>query len=121
MDSVTFKRIARNEWRVYHDGDIVGDVCRQDDILQEGEHYYVVHLSEDYRGPLRVHDRRTRPRGDRTPDPLAPVVVSHGGQRQRGHPRHPVLIRVRLPGGEARGPASRQPCASHALPPGGSG
>ena len=57
MDSVTFKRIARDEWRVYHDGDIVADVCRQEDILREGEHYYVLHLSEDHRGPLRVHDR----------------------------------------------------------------
>ena len=61
MDSVTFKRIARDEWRVYHDGDIVGDVCRQEDILREGEHYYVLHLSEDHRGPVTGARPRTRP------------------------------------------------------------
>ena len=29
----------------------------QPDILNPGEHYYVVHLDEDYRGPVRVHER----------------------------------------------------------------
>ena len=30
---------------------------RQDDILNPGEVFYVVHLSEDPRGPVRVHER----------------------------------------------------------------
>ena len=57
MAAITFRRIDRNEWRVYQDGDILGDVCRVADILNAGAHYYVIHLSEDYRGPVRVHER----------------------------------------------------------------
>ena len=34
MDSISFKRSDRYEWRIYNDGDIVGDVCRIPDILK---------------------------------------------------------------------------------------
>ena len=44
MCLVTFKRIAPEESRIFADGDHVGDVYRQDDVLLEGAHYYVVHL-----------------------------------------------------------------------------
>ena len=54
---VTFKRIGADEVRVYQDGDHVGDVYRHDDILNRGAVFYVVHLSEDPRGPVRVHER----------------------------------------------------------------
>ncbi len=57
MDRVTFKRIAPDESRIYRDGDRVGDIYRQPDCLVPGAHYYVVHLDEDWRGPVRVHDR----------------------------------------------------------------
>ena len=57
MTCITFKRITPEESRIYADGMIIGEVYRQDDILKPGSHYYVVHLSEDYRGPHRVHDR----------------------------------------------------------------
>ena len=57
MTGITFKRITPEESRIYADGLIIGEVYRQDDILKPGSHYYVVHLSEDYRGPHRVHDR----------------------------------------------------------------
>ena len=57
MTGITFKRITPEESRIYADGMIIGEVYRQDDILKPGSHYYVVHLSEDYRGPHRVHDR----------------------------------------------------------------
>ena len=57
MTDITFRRVDRDEWRIYQDGDILGDVCRLDDILHEGKRYFVVHLSEDVRGPVRVHDR----------------------------------------------------------------
>ena len=52
-----FRRVSENEARVYQDGDYVGDVFRHDDILNPGEVFYVVHLSEDPRGPVRVHER----------------------------------------------------------------
>ena len=58
MGSVTFKRLTPHESRIYDaDGDHVGDVYRQDDILAPGRVYYVVHLHEDPRGPRRVHER----------------------------------------------------------------
>ena len=58
MSHVTFKRMTPEESRIYdHDGDHVGDVYRQDDILNPGRHYYVIILDEDWRGPVRVHER----------------------------------------------------------------
>ena len=58
MCHVTFKRIASDESRIYDaDGDYVGDVYAQDDILNPGSRAYVVHLSEDPRGFVRVHER----------------------------------------------------------------
>ena len=57
MCQVSFKRITPEESRIFADGDYVGDVYRHPDILHEGEHYYVVWLDEDFRGPVRVHER----------------------------------------------------------------
>ena len=58
MSHVTFKRIAPDESRIYDaDGDHVGDVYAQDDILDPGRRVYMVHMSEDPRGFVRVHDR----------------------------------------------------------------
>ena len=54
---LTFRRITPEESRIYQDGTIVGEVYRQDDILNAGRHYYVIHLTEDYRGPVRVRER----------------------------------------------------------------
>ena len=57
MSDIDFRRINPHESRIYQDGDCVGHVYRQDDILNPGSHCYVIHLFEDYRGPKRVHDR----------------------------------------------------------------
>ena len=58
MSHVTFKRITPDESRIFDaDGDHVGDVYAQADILNPGARVYVVHLSEDPRGFVRVHDR----------------------------------------------------------------
>ena len=57
MGGITFRRITPEESRIYQDGTIIGEVYREDDILNAGAHYYVIHLSEDYRGPVRVHER----------------------------------------------------------------
>ena len=57
MSRISFKRITPHESRIYDAGDCVGDVYRQDDILNAGEHFYVIHLSEDRRGPVRVRER----------------------------------------------------------------
>ena len=59
MGSVTFKRLTPHESRIYDaDGDHVGDVYRQDDVLVPGQVFYVLHFHEDPRGPRRVHERR---------------------------------------------------------------
>ena len=54
---LTFRRITPEESRIYQDGTIVGEVYRQEDILYAGRHHYVIHLSEDHRGPVKVHER----------------------------------------------------------------
>ena len=62
MDRIDFDRIARHEWRIRLDGEIVGDVLRMPDVLAAGAALFVIHLSEDYRGPVRVGDpARVRP------------------------------------------------------------
>ncbi len=57
MPCITFKRITPEMSRIYDDDGCVGDVYRQPDILNPGAHYYVLHLIDDYRGPVRVHER----------------------------------------------------------------
>ena len=57
MTDIAFKRIAPHESRIYLDGEPVGEVCRQDDILDRGARFWVIHLDEDWRGPQRVYDR----------------------------------------------------------------
>ena len=57
MSAIAFRRIAPDESRIYRDGDHVGDVYGLDDPLRRGARYFLVHLDEDPRGPVRVHDR----------------------------------------------------------------
>ena len=57
MTGIAFKRIAPDESRILADGDHVGDVYALDDPLCAGARYFVVHLSEDPRGPCRIDDR----------------------------------------------------------------
>ena len=54
---ITFGRATADEARIYQDGDHIGDVYRQRDILEPSSAYFVIHLSEDPRGPVTVHDR----------------------------------------------------------------
>ena len=57
MSGVTFRRIAPDESRIFRDGEIVGDVYALDDSLRESARYFEIHLDEDPRGPVRLHDR----------------------------------------------------------------
>ena len=54
---LTFRRITPEESRIYQDGAVVGEVYRQEDVLNADSHFYVIHLSEDHRGPVKVRDR----------------------------------------------------------------
>ena len=58
MTHVTFERMNPEESRILADGEYVGDVYRHDDILNPDRHFYVVHLEDDWRGPVRVHERQ---------------------------------------------------------------
>ena len=56
--TITFTRVGPDEARIHGaDGDHVGDLFRQPDILEAGSFYFVIHLDEDPRGPVRVHER----------------------------------------------------------------
>ena len=57
MSAIAFRRIAPDESRIYQSSEHVGDVYALDDPLRDGARYFVVHLDEDPRGPVRVHDR----------------------------------------------------------------
>ena len=76
MSRITFRQVSADEARIYDaDGDYVGDVFRQPDILDPRRHLYVIHLAEDPRGWIRVHDRsRIREEAQRRLDthPLLP-------------------------------------------------
>ena len=59
MSTVSFKRVAPDESRIYAaDGEFVGDVYAHDDILNPGVRVFLISLDEeDPRGWVRVHDR----------------------------------------------------------------
>ena len=57
---IRFSRTSPEESRIYAGqgcSDYVGDVYADDDILRPGRRIYTIHLTEDHRGPRRVHDR----------------------------------------------------------------
>ena len=57
MARIEFKRRTPEESAIYDDGDLVGEVYRQESAIEDEPHYYVVHLSEDPRGPKRIYAR----------------------------------------------------------------
>lgn len=58
MSHITFKRVTPEHSRIHDaDGECLGEVFRQPDILNPGKHYYVIALDEDPRGSTRVHER----------------------------------------------------------------
>ena len=57
MCHVTFQRVADDEARILADGEYVGDLFRQPDILSPGAAFYVLHLEDDPRAFVRVHER----------------------------------------------------------------
>ena len=54
---LTFERTAPDEVRIYRDGEYVGDIYKDEDILAPGQFHYLIWLSEDWRGWKRVTDR----------------------------------------------------------------
>ena len=54
---LTFTRTAPHEVRIYRDGAYIGDIYKDEDILEPGRHHYLIWLSEDWRGWKRVTER----------------------------------------------------------------
>ncbi len=57
MSTISFRRITTDETRLYRDGDHVGDVHAFDDNIRPERRVFVIHLDEDPRGPVYLHDR----------------------------------------------------------------
>ena len=57
MCHVTFHKVADDEARIFADGEYVGDLFRHRDILSPDTLLYVLHLEDDARGFVRVHER----------------------------------------------------------------
>ena len=54
---IVFRKANDNEVRIYDaDGDHVGDVIRQRDILCPSSSHFIIHMNEDPRGFVRVHE-----------------------------------------------------------------
>ena len=56
--SIRFKRTLPDHAHMYHGEELVGELTRQPDLLNSGSWFYVIHLFDDMRGPVRVHDRK---------------------------------------------------------------
>ncbi len=57
MSTISFRRIAPDESRIYRDGDHVGDIHAFDDSIRPGRRVFAIHLDEDPRGLVYLHDR----------------------------------------------------------------
>ena len=55
--TLTFKLAAPDEVRVYRDGGYIGDIFKDEDILEPGRFHYLIWLADDFRGWKRVTDR----------------------------------------------------------------
>ena len=55
---ITFRQVSADEARIHDaDGAHVGDLFRHPDIFNAGRHVFILHLDEDPRGPVTVHER----------------------------------------------------------------
>ena len=54
---LAFKLAAPDEVRVYRDGRHIGDIFKQEDILEPGSYHYLIWLADDWRGWKRVTER----------------------------------------------------------------
>ena len=85
---VEFKRTGDDEVRIYKDQTCIGDIYRDEDILNPGQHYYIIWLSEDYRGRKKVRNRslfrQTVDHWIATP----PVLRLTSPPNLKGHPPH---------------------------------
>ena len=57
-NTISFSRTASDESRILSaDGEHLGDVYAYDDTLNGDARVFEIHLVEDWRGPVRLHER----------------------------------------------------------------
>ena len=54
---LTFQRTAPDEVRIYRGTEYIGDIYKDEDVLNRGHFHYLIWLAEDWRGWKRVTDR----------------------------------------------------------------
>ena len=54
---LTFALAACDEVRIYRDGEHIGDIYKDEDVLNPGQFHYLIWLAEDWRGWKRVTER----------------------------------------------------------------
>ena len=57
MATIDMCALAPDEARIFEDGELVGEIFRDEDAFEEDAPFYTVHLSEDPHGPRRVYAR----------------------------------------------------------------
>ena len=53
-----FHRTDEDEVSIVLDGSLIGHIYRHEDILDSSQHFYLIWLTDDYRGWKKVTDRR---------------------------------------------------------------
>ena len=54
---LAFELAASDEVRIYRDGQHIGDIYKDEDILEPGRFHYLIWLTDDWRGWKRVTER----------------------------------------------------------------
>ena len=57
MATIDISELAPKEARIFEDGELVGEMFRDESAFEEQPAFYTVQLSEDPRGPRRVYAR----------------------------------------------------------------
>ena len=57
MAAIDILEATPEEARIYEDGDLIGEIFRDESAFEDEPPFYVVDLSEDPRGPKRVYAR----------------------------------------------------------------
>ena len=53
MTTIDIRELAPDGARIHEDGDLVGEIFRDDSAFEEEPPFYTVHLSEDQLAPTR--------------------------------------------------------------------
>ena len=54
MPAIDIREATPEHARIYEDGDLIGEIFRDESAIDDDPPFYVVHLTEDPRGPKRI-------------------------------------------------------------------